>query len=100
MTKGQIGLGCKVRDLVSGLEGIAVSRVEYLNGCIQYGIKPKVGKDGTTTDDAVYLDEGQLEYVSVGIKNRVAKTPERAGPSSDMPGRRPRPSRPPRGIKP
>lgn len=40
-------LGVRVRDMVTGFEGIVVARVEFLNGCIQYMVKPnKLGKDG------------------------------------------------------
>ena len=39
-----ITLGNKVRDKVTGMEGIAVSRVEYLNGCVQYAVQPPYKK--------------------------------------------------------
>jgi hypothetical protein len=42
-------LGVKLRDKVSEVEGICIGcigRIEYLNGCVQYAIKPKVTKDG------------------------------------------------------
>lgn len=37
-----IELGDKVKDLVSGLVGIAISRIEFINGCIQIGVQPKL----------------------------------------------------------
>ena len=56
-----IQLGDKIRDKVSGLTGIATGRIEYLNGCIQYGITPQA-KDGKTADTC-YFDERQIEVV-------------------------------------
>jgi len=58
----QINLGDKVRCKVTDFEGIAWSRIEYLNGCIQIGVKPKVDKDGKL-QDAVYIDIEQIEVV-------------------------------------
>lgn len=60
-----IKLGNKVRDIVSGYEGIAVSKVEYLNGCVQYCVKAPV-KDNVMTEGS-YIDIQQLEVVGEGI---------------------------------
>jgi len=40
-----IRLGNKVRDKVSGIEGIVTGRCEYLNGCVQYCVTTKVAAD-------------------------------------------------------
>lgn len=60
MTK--VNLGDKVQDKVTGYEGIATARVEYLNGCTQYGVSGKVDKDGKVPD-VLYIDHSQLEVV-------------------------------------
>lgn len=84
-----IELGSKVKDIVSGLKGVAVSRIEYLNGCVQYGVKPPVGKDGKDVD-CQYIDEGQLEVTKA---KKVTPIPKPAplrrtgGPSRFAPGR-------------
>lgn len=80
-----IELGSKVKDTVTGFVGVAICRVEYLNGCIQYGIKPPVSKDNKVIEPE-YIDEGQLEVV---MKRKVTKkktTRRSGGPSSDAPG--------------
>ncbi len=59
----KIGLGDKVRDSVSGLEGIAVSRTEYLNGCIRIAIQQPVDKDGKLPETQ-WMDEPQLEVIT------------------------------------
>jgi hypothetical protein len=41
----KIKLGDKVRDRISGLIGIATARTEFLNGCIQYTVSRKLGKN-------------------------------------------------------
>lgn len=61
----KIELGKVVRDKVSGYEGVCTSRVEFMTGCVQYAIQPKVDKDGKLPD-VVYFDEGRLEMVSAG----------------------------------
>lgn len=69
-----IKLGNVVRDAVTGFEGVATAKVEYINGCTQYCVTPK-STDGKMPD-AVYLDHQRLEFVSNGI----------ALPSSDTGG--------------
>jgi hypothetical protein len=76
-----ITLGEKVRDKVSGFVGIATSRVEYLNGCIQYGVRGKVDKDNKAPE-AIYVDQEQLEIVSKGISIKKKAT---GGDMSDAP---------------
>ena len=39
-------IGDRYRDRVSGFAGIIVARIEYLDGCVQYELKPPVDKDG------------------------------------------------------
>ncbi|MCK5061776.1 hypothetical protein KAR28_04445 [Candidatus Parcubacteria bacterium] len=67
MKKNEIKLGQKVKDNVSGLVGIAVARLDYLNGCCQLAVKPdKLDKEGSTIE-AEYIDIQQLEVVGNGV---------------------------------
>lgn len=56
-------LGMKVRDRVTGFQGVAVSYVQYLTGCNQYGVTPPVGADGKYPA-CEYFDEQRLETTS------------------------------------
>ena len=38
-----INLGDKVKDSITGFKGIAIARIEYLNGCISYEVRPVKG---------------------------------------------------------
>ena len=69
-----IKLGQKVRDAVTGFEGIATSKVEYINGCVQFGVQP-ASNDGKFPD-SVYIDHQRLQVVGEPI----------AMPSSDTGG--------------
>ena len=60
-----IKLGKKVRCLVTGIEGIATAKCEYLNGCTQFGITP-ISKDGKYPDTH-YIDYKQLEVIGEGV---------------------------------
>lgn len=62
-------LGQKVKCIVSGFEGITTSRVEYLNGCIQYLVKPKVHEEKYR--EGVYMDEQQLMFVDDGVTKEL-----------------------------
>ena len=75
-----IQLGNKVKDKVSGIEGIVTGKCEYLNGCVQYCVTTKVGKDNKGASP--WIDEGQLVVVSRGI---AAKPKPTGGPSDNAP---------------
>ena len=87
-------LGDKVRDLVTGCEGIVICRTEYLNGCIRVGVTPSTLKDGVP-HETLYFDEPQLEIVE-SEKIRVhgqlltdddSKPKKTGGPRPDPPKR-------------
>lgn len=59
-----IVLGSKVKDPITGLEGTAISRIVYLQGCARIGVQPRVDKEGKVPD-SYYVDEPQLEVVSL-----------------------------------
>jgi hypothetical protein len=56
--------GETVRDLVTGFEGIIVSRTDYISGCNRYGVQPKVGSDGKLPEQIAF-DEPMLERQQV-----------------------------------
>lgn len=76
-----IRLGKKIRDKVTGQEGIATARLEYLNGCVQYCLQPAIGTDGKRID-GIYIDAQQLEIVGDGIAITQRET---GGPAGNAP---------------
>jgi len=54
-----VNLGDKVEDKITGFKGVAIARVQYLNGCISVQVKPAILKDGSTLE-AEWFDEQQL----------------------------------------
>lgn len=56
-------LGYKVKDKITGITGVAVQKVYYLNGCTQYSVQPKPGKDGKLPE-SVRIDDVQLVKIS------------------------------------
>ena len=83
-TSKKIQLGDEVKCTVSGFKGVATSRCEYLNGCIQYGVKPKVGKDNKQVA-ASYVDAEQLRVTKAKNPPRPEPKARRGGPSTDAP---------------
>lgn len=47
-------LGYTVQDKVTGFTGVAVGAVQYLTGCAQVAVAPKVKEDGTVPDSHWY----------------------------------------------
>ena len=54
-----IKLGEKVKDSITGFEGIVVCRADYLNGCVQLQVQSQELKDGKIIK-AEWIDEPQL----------------------------------------
>ena len=63
-----IKLGSKVRDTMTGLEGIAVVRAIWLWGCVRIGLQPYETKDGKPVEES-WFDESRLEV----IKEKITK---------------------------
>lgn len=66
MTTESVRMGVEVKDRVTGLRGIITGKTEYINGCIQWLVKPPVDKDGKLVDGC-WIDTIQLEVVGQGI---------------------------------
>ena len=77
MPKHRINLGDKVRDEVSGFEGVAVARIEWLYGCERIVVQP-AAKDGVLPSDS-HFDEPQLEIVEKK-KRKSNKSKDIGGP--------------------
>jgi hypothetical protein len=87
-------LGDRVKDVVTGITGIVVSRSESLFGCARYWLQPEGHKDGKP-HDGCWFDEESLQVVEAGAVKRptyarvaVAEQPARrafAGGPSDQP---------------
>lgn len=89
-----VELGDKVRDKVTGLTGIAVSRHSYLNGCDRIGVQQPVDKDGKLPD-APCFDEPQLEVLDAGVAapDPVESSKRTGGPDKYPDRAKPAPSR-------
>lgn len=77
----KIRLGSKVRDTITGFEGIAVARTDWLNGCARIGIQAAELQEGKVMD-IEWIDEVQLEGAAAGKRFLPG------GPQRDPGGRR------------
>jgi hypothetical protein len=84
-----IALGVKVRDVITGFEGVTYGRCEYLTGCTQFCVLPPVDKDGKKRE-AEWFDEQRLEVLDADwiqplrfSGERHAPAPVTGGPSTE-----------------
>jgi hypothetical protein len=77
----QFELGKTVRDRITTVEGIAMARIEYLNGYVRYDVQPVGLKDGKPFD-SIWVDAHQLELVD---KETPEVTTSGTGGPSDTP---------------
>ena len=84
-----IKLGDKVKDKISGFEGIATATGKYLNGCTRILIEPtKLDEDGKMLK-AVWFDDVQIE---VAEKGAFAEGKKKVGGPARSDSRRSNPS--------
>lgn len=79
-------LGMKARDKVTGFEGIITGRIEYLFGCNQYGLTPKIRDDGKP-EDTHFFDEGRVEILGPGVSPEEVQVEKAGGINRDAPRR-------------
>lgn len=67
-----VTLGSVCKDMVTGLEGVAVARTEWLHGCTRISLEQmKPGKDGEVQESQSF-DEQRVEVLE---KDRFPSTP-------------------------
>lgn len=69
----KVPLGTKLRDTITGYEGVAIAKTVYMNGCVQFHLKSNIIKDGKTAM-AEPFDSQQLETVEKP-KKEIKKKP-------------------------
>ncbi len=79
-----IKLGVKGRDKLTGFEGVVYGRAEYLTGCDQYCLVPRVGEDGDIKDSR-WFDEGRIEIIGSGILQEEVSAEKPGGPNLSSP---------------
>lgn len=82
-----IKLGDLVKDKVTGYTGIATSKTEFLNGCVQIEITRKLKKGEVMKPEEIMgmgFDIGQVERVGPGINVQKKDT---GGPMRRVPRR-------------
>ena len=79
----KIELGMKVRDTITKFEGTAVSKHEYLYGCVRIGVQSDKMKDGKPVE-AQCFDEPQLEI----LPKKQLKQKQQPGGSGFVPASR------------
>lgn len=83
----EILLGSKVQDLVTGYEGIAVSRSTFLQGCTRVGLQAPFNKKEKKLPNVMWFDEPQLKVI--GKAKLFGRSKDTTGGPMDGPTRNP-----------
>lgn len=84
----RIELGLTVRDKISGFQGVAMGRTEYLTGCAHIGVAPRQLKSDGTIHEWQWLDETRLDVVESEKKILIGKSKDaedKGGPCPNAP---------------
>lgn len=83
MTNRLPALGDRVRDRITGFEGIATTHASHLTGCDRFWLSPRVGQDGKPID-GMWVDIDMLEIVEACVIEKI--TYSRSAPGGiDLP---------------
>jgi hypothetical protein len=67
-------LGDKVRDKITGHEGIVIARTEWLYGCVRYVVQGQTLHEGKPTEPHTF-DEDQLVVLKADALNDSEEKP-------------------------
>lgn len=68
-------LGKTAKDKITGFTGIVTGKADYLTGCSQFLLVPKVAENGSYIDGQ-WFDEGRLQVVGEGISKEFVSAEE------------------------
>jgi len=66
----EIELGDKVRCLHTGFEGTAVCKSEFINGCVQWSILPRLEKKSKTMKEGIMPEEVSVDSQSLVVVSK------------------------------
>jgi hypothetical protein len=81
-------LGEKITEKASGLKGVLIGKNTYLNGCVTFGVQPKVDKENKLPE-INFFDWKMLEPDARGKVVEPTEGPATRGPSSRLADCRP-----------
>jgi hypothetical protein len=76
-------LGDRVRDVITGFDGIATGRAVYLNGCVHIMVTSSTLKDGEPKTE--WFDEQRVEVVTADAYQPQPSTAKTGGPQPAPP---------------
>ena len=79
-----IELGQEGRDKITGFKGLLTARYQYITGCDQYILTPKIVKGKCEASEV--FDEGRIEIIGKGVAPMdVQIKGNLGGPQRDVP---------------
>jgi len=77
--------GDKVKDIVTGYDGVITGRADYLNGCNRYGVESCKLEENKIVE--LWFDEDRLVLLKAGFIKIEKKEPEKklGGPVTSSP---------------
>jgi len=75
--KKEIELGDKVKCIHTGFEGTAVVKSEFINGCIQWSVLPKLEKASKTMKEGIMPEEVSIDSQSLEVVSKKKKPIEK-----------------------
>ena len=75
----EVKLGQKVKDKITGFEGIVTAKLELLNGCLQMLVIPRKKAKDKEYPEGRYIDVEQLDIIDSKIIKLNLRVPPSGG---------------------
>lgn len=85
MNRENIDLGDRVKDIITGFEGIVTGKCQYITGCDQVLVQPRVKDDGSKAEGG-WFDSDRCTVINAGaIDPLTVRSVERPGSDDPAP---------------
>lgn len=74
----RFAMGDRVRDKLSGFNGVVVTQINYYNGCLRYSVLAENLEAGKSVEE--WIDEAQLELIETARKPKAIVEKGTGGP--------------------
>lgn len=79
-------LGEEVEDILTGMKGVPIDKITFMNGCVYFWVQPKMDQKTSKIPESKLIPHGRLKTVGKGLSKPEPTPPAAAAPPKKPPG--------------
>jgi len=80
-----VRLGEEVEDILTGLKGVPIDKITFMNGCVYFWVQPKMDKKTSKIPESKMVPHSRLKTVGAGLSKPDVPPPAAAAPPAKRP---------------